>query len=221
MATDLERQQINWRSRIVRSGTIKASQITPHPQNPRRHPQLQREAVAASFNELGQIARIVINVNNGYLVDGEERSWLALAQEQDVDVECDWVDLTEEEHLKALTYFDATTNLAYYDASTLDELLQEVNSDSPAIQQMLASLAAGAGLYHEGQDPNELWQGMPEFNSENLGAYRTIQVHIASAEDMSAFAKLIGQPITDKTKYINFPFVADENLKPYQVVDES
>jgi hypothetical protein len=134
-------QQINWRSRIVKRGTILASQITPHPNNPRRHPQNQRDVVAASFDELGQIAPVILNINNGYLVDGEERSWLALAQSEDVEVEAVWVDLTEAEHLKALAYLDASSALAQYDRDSLDALLQEVNSDSASIQQMLADLA--------------------------------------------------------------------------------
>jgi DNA modification methylase len=144
-------QQINWRSRIVKRGTILASQITPHPNNPRRHPQNQRDVVAASFDELGQIAPVILNVNNGYLVDGEERSWLALAQAEDVEVEAVWVDLTEVEHLKALTYLDASSALAEYDRDSLDTLLREVNSDSVAIQQMLSDLPSDAGLF-----PDEL-----------------------------------------------------------------
>lgn len=135
------RQQINWRSRIVKRGTILASQITPHPNNPRRHPQAQRDAVAASFNELGQIAPIVINVNNGYLVDGEERSWLAIAQDTDVEVEAVWVDLSEEEHEKALLVFDWITQMAVYDREALDSLLRDVNTDDATLQALLSDLA--------------------------------------------------------------------------------
>jgi len=138
---------INWRSRIVRYDKIRASEITPHPQNPRRHPQFQRDVVAASFEELGQIAPIVINVNNGYLVDGEERSWLALDQDDDVELDVIYVDLTEEEHQKALLYLDHSASLAEIDAQRLDDLLRDVNSDQPAIQQMLAELAENNGLY--------------------------------------------------------------------------
>jgi len=141
-----QRQKINWRSRVVSTGKIKASQVTPHPQNPRRHPQNQRDTVAASFDELGQIAPIIINVNNGYLVDGEERSWLALSQGDETELDVIYVDLTDEEHLKALAYFDATTNLAYYDAQVFEDLLQQINTDSPALQQMLADVAEAVGF---------------------------------------------------------------------------
>lgn len=146
MAKSNGHNQINWRSRIVKYGKILASQVTPHPNNPRVHPPHQQAAVAASFDELGQVAPIIININNGYLLDGEERSWLALAQETDVELDVIYVDLTEDEHLKALAYFDATGALATYDAGKLDELLAQVNTDNAAIQEMLAGLAEGAGL---------------------------------------------------------------------------
>lgn len=148
-AAQAKHNTINWRSRIVRYDKIRASEITPHPQNPRRHPQFQRDVVAASFEELGQIAPIVINVNNGYLVDGEERSWLALDQDDDVELDVIYVDLTEEEHQKALLYLDHSASLAEIDAQRLDDLLRDVNSDQPAIQQMLAELAENNGLLGE------------------------------------------------------------------------
>lgn len=133
-------KKINWRSRIVQTGTIRAADIIPHPQNPRYHPQAQREAVAASFDELGQIGRIIININNGYLVDGEERSWLALEQGDDTEVAVDWVDLTEEEHLKALAYYDATGLMATYDRERLDAITADLQSESSAINEMLEHL---------------------------------------------------------------------------------
>lgn len=170
---DNQHPAINWRSRIVKYGKIAASQITPHPNNPRKHPQLQRQAVAASFDELGQIAPILINVNNGYLVDGEERSWLALGQGDDVEVDAIWVDLSEEEHNKALVYFDATGDLATYDAERLALLLEDVNSDDSAIQQMIADLQEmaisgmpeGDGAGAEG-DPNALMDRAEELKKK-------------------------------------------------------
>ncbi len=146
--------KINWRSRIVKTGKIAASQITPHPQNPRRHPQAQRDATAASFDVLGQIAPIIININNGYLVDGEERSWLALAQDGDVELDVNYVDLTEEEHLLALSIFDPIGALATYDAAVLDGLLREVETNSPVLDKLLADLATDAGLYTDGEPLN-------------------------------------------------------------------
>lgn len=57
-------------------------------------------------------------------------------------------------------------------------------------------------------DPNidyeELWQGMPEFERESI-AHRTIHVHFRNAGDVSDFAELIDQTITDDTRYLWYP----------------
>jgi DNA modification methylase len=133
--------KINWRSRIVRYGKIRADQIIPHPNNPRTHPIEQRKAVEASFDVLGQIAPIIINERNGYLVDGAERSWLALAQGDETEVDAIWLDLSDDEHALALASFDWITQMATYDRAALDSLLQEVDTDNAALQSLLNDLA--------------------------------------------------------------------------------
>lgn len=57
-------------------------------------------------------------------------------------------------------------------------------------------------------DPNAEWQGMPEFENEPKAA-RTLYIHFAQDEDVIAFAELIGQQITDKTKSLWYPFKKD------------
>ena len=54
-------------------------------------------------------------------------------------------------------------------------------------------------------DPSSEWKGMPDFESNNIGPYRQIIVSFASEEDIEAFSKLIGQPITPKAKSLWFP----------------
>ena len=49
------------------------------------------------------------------------------------------------------------------------------------------------------------WDNMPEFNQKNLMQYRDIIVHFLTPEDLQAFCNLVGQQVTDKTKYIWFP----------------
>lgn len=145
--------KINWRSRIVKYGKIRADQIQPHPLNPRKHPIEQRKAVQASFDVLGQIAPVIINANNNYLVDGEERSWLALAQGDATEVDAIWVDLTEEEHNLALTVYDWTTQLAYYDKDNLGELLEQIDTDNADLQALLDSMAQENGIDLDEDEP--------------------------------------------------------------------
>lgn len=147
--------KINWRSRIVKYGKIRADQIQPHPLNPRKHPIEQRKAVQASFDVLGQIAPVIINANNNYLVDGEERSWLALAQGDATEVDAIWVDLSEEEHNLALTVYDWTTQMAYYDKDNLGELLEQIDTDNADLQALLDSMAQENGIDLDEDEPLE------------------------------------------------------------------
>lgn len=52
------------------------------------------------------------------------------------------------------------------------------------------------------------WRGMPEYQQEDQMAFRSIKVHFRNQADVDAFAALMQQSITEKTKYIWHP--ADE-----------
>jgi hypothetical protein len=49
------------------------------------------------------------------------------------------------------------------------------------------------------------WQDMPEFEQEENKTYKTISVHFRTKEDYEAFAKVIGQNLSEKTKSIWHP----------------
>jgi hypothetical protein len=49
------------------------------------------------------------------------------------------------------------------------------------------------------------WVGMPEFVQEDNPAYKKLIVSFRNKEDYEEFAKLIGQPLTEKTKTIWHP----------------
>lgn len=162
MTKQPSQDKINWRSRIVGLGKIRADQVAKHPNNPRTHPQKQRDAVAASFDVLGQIAPIVINKRNGYLVDGEERTWLALSQGDDTELDVIYVDLDEEEHNLALVTFDWITQYAQYDRNNLDALLQTINTDDEALKSVIEELSTMTGLTDQTESPPDF----PSFDDD-------------------------------------------------------
>lgn len=63
-------------------------------------------------------------------------------------------------------------------------------------------LLAEAGM---GNDPEAEWQGMPEFDQQDKTAFRTIHVHFKNSEDVKRFSELIGQKITEKTRFVWYP----------------
>lgn len=84
----------------------------------------------------------------------------------------------------------------------------------------LAKLLAGDG---DGSEVETEWQGMPEFNQQDKKAFRSIPVHFKDQAAVDAFAKLIGQKITPKTRFIWFPEVEIERYadKRYAAGEDS
>jgi hypothetical protein len=55
------------------------------------------------------------------------------------------------------------------------------------------------------EDWKKEWQGMPEFNQEDLMPWKQITVNFESRSDMNAFAALVRQKITPDTRFIWYP----------------
>lgn len=70
-------------------------------------------------------------------------------------------------------------------------------------------------------DRDAMWQGMPEFDSEDQLGLVTIKVHFNTEEDVKAFAELIGQKLTMQTKYVWYPKAEKLDAKSFRVTDES
>lgn len=140
----------SWRSRIVGYGKVAADQVTPHPLNPKIHPYEQQLTTAEILEALGQIGPIIINRTNGYLVDGEQCTWLALElhERTGISVELDvaYVELSEEEHEQALLTFDPVGDLAKPDPDRLKELLSRNQSSGPHGDKLRERLKLQASL---------------------------------------------------------------------------
>lgn len=70
-------------------------------------------------------------------------------------------------------------------------------------------------------DYDKEWEGMPEFEQDDLGPMKTIKVHFATQGDIDAFAEIVSHPITDKTIYIWYPKKAPSDLTKMVCKDES
>jgi len=49
------------------------------------------------------------------------------------------------------------------------------------------------------------WNGMPQYEQKNLMPWQTVRVHFRSEQDRAAFSKLIGQTVTELTKFVWYP----------------
>jgi len=77
------------------------------------------------------------------------------------------------------------------------------------------------GLFETEEWWEEYWQGMPEYISEDLTPHKTIFVYFATEEDVAAFALLVEQRISEKTKFVWYPEAEIGRFSDKRYVDES
>lgn len=59
-------------------------------------------------------------------------------------------------------------------------------------------------------NPADEWVGMPEFQHIDKTAHRTLLVHFRTDEDIAAFAEVVDQSITPKTRFLWYPYIIIE-----------
>jgi len=64
------------------------------------------------------------------------------------------------------------------------------------------------------------WEGMPEFDQEDLTSDRRIIVHFRNKEDMDAFAELINQRIAPRQVSLWFPEMKFRYRTDKEYIDE-
>jgi hypothetical protein len=139
------------RNRIVGHASVRAGDLLRHPLNYRRHPARQRQALADSLDELGDIRSLLgFRLPDGriQLIDGHLRR--DLDPERIVTVEL--VDLTEAEAVKALLTLDPMAALAETDAQTARMLAASVATASESLRGLWQSLAQEAATARDALD---------------------------------------------------------------------
>ena len=141
------------RDRIVEFKRINASELTPHPQNWRKHPKEQKDAMSGILKEVGYVDALMVRQHDGgyQIIDGHLRAETTPNTAVPVLV----VDLDDAETALVLATFDPLAAMAEASAEHLDALLQQVNTTDAALQAMLADVANGANLYAETPPDNK------------------------------------------------------------------
>src|SRR6516164_1136345 len=130
------------RDRIRELRRVPASQLRPNPKNWRTHPPAQRDALRGLLAELGYCdALLARELADGTLelIDGHLRAETT----PDLEVPVLVLDVTAEEAAKLLLTLDPLASLAEANLDQLTTLLASVETDSEAVQALLADLAAG------------------------------------------------------------------------------
>jgi hypothetical protein len=131
------------RNRIKAHVRVKAGSLVPHELNPRRHPDVQRAALAALYEEFG-FARSLLayELPDGRLklIDGHLRAQMDSEQEVEVEI----LDVSDAEARALLLSIDPLAQLADYDAGVVDHLRHITVTDNDALHNLWQSVAASA-----------------------------------------------------------------------------
>lgn len=140
------------RDRIKELRRVKASELRPNPKNWRTHPTAQLDALKGVLAEVGMAgAALARELPDGTLelIDGHARAETCGDEPIPVLV----LDVTAAESDTLLATFDPLGALAGVNAERLEGLLNEVVTESGAVQAMLDQLAATAGLDVHVEEP--------------------------------------------------------------------
>lgn len=145
----------DWPSRITRLGKERVNQLLAHPNNARRHPARQRDALRASMNTLGIVSPVVVNERTGYVLDGHARIEEFLSRDEHAEIDVLYVDLSEQEEAQFLATFDYITYLAEFDKDILAGLLEEIDISAPGMDALVEDISINVlDEDKEGEDPN-------------------------------------------------------------------
>ena len=164
----MKQKPTDYRNRIKTLEYVNAADLTPHPGNWRDHPKAQADALKGVLAEVGIAGALLayrserqggaLVVIDGHLrKDAAPQQWPVLILDVD-DAEADYL----------LATHDPLAAMATADAGALDALLSSVQSGEAAVQQMLADLAEGAGLYQPKEDDAALFMSGGIYSQEQI-----------------------------------------------------
>ena len=196
------------------------------PENARQHNPRNIGMIERALQEVGAARSVVVNGDNVILAgNGVYEAAVAAGIENVQIVEADGntiiavkrSNLTPEQEKRLALFDNRTAELADWNVEQIvADLENGLDLDGIWNDNELAQLMGN----FDPTDPLAEWDGMPEFKQDDLSAFRTILVHFNSQEDVDAFAQLVGQTITEKTRYIWYPKQERANLLAVECQDE-
>ena len=183
--------------------SIKINKLKPAKYNPRQISTKQYNDLKKSIEKFSLVDPIIIN-KDLTVIGGHQR--LKICKELKYkDVDCVVLDLSKEEERE----LNIRLNKSGGDFD-IDILANEFDVDD-LVDWGFKHIELGLNI--DKIDMEKEWQGMPEFNQDDLTPHRQLIVSFNSDKDIQRFSELIKQTITKKTKSIWFPKV--ENAKQF------
>ena len=206
--------------------TRKVADLIPYGHNPRTHGEAQIAQIAASIAEFGFTNPVLIDAQEA-IIAGEGRVLAAkklkmttvpcvvlpgltdaqkaayVIADNKLALNAGWDEKMLHAELERLADLQYDVNLSGFSEVDIAALLKEVVADGTEAAVDGGDAPSDSGL----TDPMNEWKGMPEFEQPDAGPFRTLTLHFKDQASVDAFAKLIGQNLTGKTKWVWYPEV--------------
>ena len=206
----------------------KLKDLIPDDQNANLHSERGVYMVNTSVSKHGAGRSILIDKNNKIIAGN-------LTSEQWAAIGMDDVDILDNDGTRLIAVRRTDMDLDDPDSGARQMAYADNRAAVVSIdfdpEQIALDVGAGIDLgdyWHDWEleamtaepaDYDEMWQGMPEFEQEDLTGYQSIHVHFRNAEDVTIFANLIEQTLTDKTRAVWYPKAEKIDMTP--VYEES
>lgn len=195
--------------------------LAPYANNSRKHSPEQVEQIAASIREFGFTNPVLIDPDGGIIAGHGRVQAAELLGLEEVPT----ITLSHLSETQRRAYVIADNRIALnstWDADLLRSELLALKADfdldllgfGEDLSNVLLERAEGFN------DPADHWQGMPSFENEDKTAFRSLAVHFKDQAAVDAFAKLVGQKITEKTRFLWFPEIEIETYADKRYVAE-
>jgi hypothetical protein len=136
------------RNRIKAHVRVRAGDLVPHELNPRVHPEAQRQALAALYEEVGFARSLLAYELPGgrlKLIDGHLRRQMDPDMEVDVEV----LDVDDAEARALLLSIDPLAQLADHDQAVLDRLRGLAQTSSDALANLWGAVGRSGAAVQE------------------------------------------------------------------------
>lgn len=213
--------------------------ITGADKNPKQH---AHEDIGKSIGRFGYVEPVVLDERTNRLVAGHGRVQALRAAKIKGDTPPQGVEVNDKgewlvpvlrgwesrSDAEASAYLVASNNLTTkggWENSGLTELLRDLETQS-ALEGTgfdVADVDAFISKTAQAQSATDAmaeWQGMPEFDQQDKTSFKSLIVHFKTQEDVDAFAKLVEQKLTPKTRSIWFPQAEIETCMDKAYVDD-
>lgn len=208
----------NWPATEVK--LMNTDKLVPYARNSRVHGEQQVAQIAASIQEWGFTVPILIDEENT-LIAGHGR--LLAAQKLELDkvpvmVAKGWSDAQRRAYVIA---DNKLTENSTWDEELLKVEIKQLEMDQFDISTLGFGMDEMADLFLDKEfgktDAFEEWEGMPEFDNENLEYFRSIKIHFENQEDVDEFAEKTGLKLTEVTRSILYPENKTADLNSYRI----